>query len=123
MAQTATVVGTLNLPSEDAATASPIDLALSLAFAERSAVDLKYDSPVVDGTVPLGTMATNGAKLIYVKCTLGSCNIKINGMTTAFPLSVASGYVLMANIAQGAVLTLTVSSVTVPMTLRVVGLA
>ncbi len=59
-----------------------------------------YDDAVTDSAVALGTLADSGARGLLVKCTAGSCSIKFNSGTQAWPLS-AGGYLLYMNPAQG----------------------
>lgn len=117
MAQTATIVGTLNLPAEDGATPSPISLALSLIFAQKTSALLEYDAPVTAQTVDLGTLTSGGAKLLLLKCTMGTLSVSIN-TSTAIQLTALFGYVLIANTQQGVVTSLTVTT-TNPAVLKV----
>lgn len=101
MAQTLTSVGKLSVPLEDGGTVAPIDLGLSFVFTGRADFSRKYDAPVTDDAVNLGTLATPGAKGVLVKCTLGSCTIKFNGGSDAWPLDVGAGFFLWLNSARG----------------------
>jgi len=117
MAQTATITGALNYPADEGATPSAVSLALSLVYSQKLSAQLEYDTPVTDQAVNLGTLSTGGAKITLLKCTLGSCTVKING-SDAIPLAAGMGYILLANTQQGILSTLTVTT-TIPAILKI----
>ncbi len=96
MATKLTVAGKASLPLEDGGTVAPIDLALDLTYISDASFTRDYAGAVADDAVNLGTLTGAGAKAILIKCTLGSCTIKFNGGTQAWPLA-PGGYMLWAN--------------------------
>lgn len=117
MAQNFTVAGNVQIPLEDAGSPAPISLAISFPYVPRADFNRKYDGAVTDDPVNLGTMATGGgAKGVLVKCTAGTCTVKFNGGTDAWPLAAGAGYFLWINSSQGfltAALVTTTGSATV----------
>lgn len=102
MAQNFTVAGSLQIPLEDAGSPAPISLAISFPYVPRADFSRKYDGAVTDDPVNLGTLATGGgAKSVMVKCTTGTCTVKFNGGTDAWPLAAGAGYFLWINSSQG----------------------
>ena len=96
MAQTFTVTGKLAIPLEEGGSVAPIDLGVSLVILNRADFGRSYAGAVTDDAVNLGTLTSNGAKGILVKCTSGSCTVKFNAGATAWPLAVG-GYFLWVN--------------------------
>lgn len=101
MAQNFTIAGKLSVPLEDTVVAAPIDLGITFPFGGRADFSRKYDGAITDDAVSLGTLATGGAKGVIVKCIAGSCTVKFNGGSDAWPLSTAGGFFLWVNSAQG----------------------
>lgn len=102
MAQNFTVAGNLQIPLEDAGSSAPISLAISFPYVPRADFSRKYDDAVADDPVNLGTLATSGgAKGVLVKCAAGTCTVKFNGGTDAWPLAAGAGYFLWINSSQG----------------------
>lgn len=101
MAQTLNINGKLSVPLEDVVVTAPIDLGITFPFSGRADFSRKYDGAVTDDVVNLGTLTTGGAKSVIVKCIAGSCTIKFNGGTDAWPLSTGGGFFLWVNSAQG----------------------
>lgn len=99
MAQTLTVAGAASLPFEDGTNVAPINLAAALGFTSRADFSRAYSGLVTDDVVNFGTLTSPGAKGVIVKCTAGSCTIKFNGATDAWPLS-PGGYFVWINTAQ-----------------------
>lgn len=87
MAEKFTIVGKAALPLEDGGTVAPIDLAVDLTYVGRADFRRDYTIATVDDVVDLGTLETLGAKGVLVKCRTGSCTIKFNGGTQAWPLA------------------------------------
>lgn len=100
MAQTLTSVGKLSIPLEDGGPVAPIDLGLTFVLTARADYSRKYDAPVTDDAVNLGTLASPGAKGVLVKCSIGACTIKFNGGADAWPIDAASGFFLWLNSAR-----------------------
>jgi hypothetical protein len=101
MAQTFTVSGNAKIPLEDSTATAPIDLGVTFPYTGKAEFSRKYDGAVTDDAVNLGTLVSGGAKGVIVKCLAGSCTIKFNAGTTAFPLSASGGPFLWSNSAQG----------------------
>lgn len=101
MAQNFTVTGNLQIPLEDAGSPAPVSLAISFPYVPRADFSRKYDGAVTDDPVNLGTLTVGGAKGVMVKCMAGTCTIKFNGGTDAWPLGAGTGYFLWMNSAQG----------------------
>jgi hypothetical protein len=101
MAQNFTIAGKASVPLEDTTVTAPIDLGITFPFTGRADFSRRYDSAVTDDPVSLGTLATSGAKGVTVKCISGSCTIKFNGGTVAWPLSAGGGTFSWQNSAQG----------------------
>lgn len=101
MAQNFTIVGKLSVPLEDTTVAAPIDLGITFPFTGRTDFSRKYDGAVTDDPVNLGTLVTGGAKGVIVKCIAGSCTVKFNGGSDAWPLSAGGGHFSWQNSAQG----------------------
>jgi len=101
MAQNFTVAGKLSIPLEDTTAAAPIDLGITFPFLSRADYSRRYDAAVTDDAVSLGTLANAGAKGVIVKCTSGSCAIKFNGGSEAWPLTAGGGFFLWVNSSQG----------------------
>ena len=99
MAQNLTVAGAAAIPLEDGGTTAPINLATALGFTSRVDFQRSYAGSVTDDPVNFGTLAVPGAKGLIVKCTAGSCTIKFNGGTDAWPLA-PGGYFIWINTAQ-----------------------
>lgn len=102
MSQTVQITGSLKFPLGDdgVSVPSPLDLAFSKIFKELANVVLSYDGPVSDSVISLGTLSTNGAKGIFIKCLIGSCSYKFNNDTNAKPMTIG-GYTLIVNPVQG----------------------
>lgn len=100
MAQTLTSAGKLSIPLEDGGPTAPIDLGVAFAFAGKADFSRKYDGPVTDDAVNLGTLASGGAKGVIVKCSLGNCTVKFNGGSDAWPLDAGAGFFLWLNSAR-----------------------
>lgn len=102
MAQSFTVAGNLQIPLEDAGSPAPISLAISFPYVPRADFSRKYDGAITDDPVNLGTLASGGgAKGVIVKCMAGTCTVKFNGGTDAWPLAASAGYFLWINSSQG----------------------
>lgn len=101
MAQTLTVAGKLTIPLEDSPSVAAVDLGVSFTITARADFSRKYDEAVTDDEVNLGTLADAGAKGVIVKCIAGTCTVKFNGGSDAWPLSATGGYFLWSNSAQG----------------------
>ena len=99
MAQNLTIAGTASIPLEDGGPIAPISLTALLAFTGRADYVRSYAGAVADDAVDFGTLAGSGAKGLLVKCAAGSCTIKFNGSTAAWPLA-PGGYFLWVNTAQ-----------------------
>ncbi len=102
MSQTVKVVGSLKFPlgEDELSLPSPIDLGFALSFGQLSHQILNFDAPVTDSVVGLGTMATGGAKGIFLQSIIGSFSYKFNNDTDAKPMTV-QGYTLIVNPVQG----------------------
>lgn len=96
MAEKLVVAGKASLPFEDGGAVAPIDLAIDLTYVGRADFRRDYVAAVTDDPVDLGTLAAAGAKGVLVKCKTGTCTIKFNGSTQAWPLA-PGGYFLWAN--------------------------
>lgn len=96
MATKLTVAGKASLPLEDGGTVAPIDLALDLTYISDAYFIRDYAGALVDDAVNLGALTVPGAKGVIVKCLSGSCTIKFNAGTQAWPLA-PGGYFLWAN--------------------------
>lgn len=104
MAQTLIVAGKLTHPDEDGQAAAPISLDSSWVFTQKAAFDRVYDGALADDPIDFGTLVTAGAKLILIKCPIGSCTFKfMSGMTTGNIIWTLQpgGYFLFNNPAQG----------------------
>lgn len=101
MAQNFTVAGKVMAPFENTTAVAPVDLGVSFAFSGRADFSRQYDGAVTDDPVSLGTLSTGGAKGVMVKCLAGTCTIKFNGGSDAWPLAAGAGYFLWVNSAQG----------------------
>lgn len=99
MAQTFTVAGALSLPLEDGTSVGAVSLAASFNFSSRADFSRTYTGVSVDDVVNFGTLTSPGAKGLIVKCTAGSCTVKFNGGSDAWPLA-PGGYFLWVNSAQ-----------------------
>lgn len=100
MAQNFAIAGTLSVPSEDGQTPAKIDLATSITYTNKAAFDRSYSGAEVDDAVDLGPLDVAGAKALLIKVASGSCTVKFNGGTQAWPIG-AGGYFLYCNPPQG----------------------
>ena len=102
MAQTLTIVGKATIPLEDdPALAAPIDLGLTMQFGQGGTIELSYDASVTDQAVPLGTLATAGAKFLLIKSPIGGCLVKLNDASSGIPVPPGAGYIIIGNPVQG----------------------
>lgn len=96
MAEKLLVAGKASLPLEDGGTVAPIDLAVDLTYVGRADFRRDYVAATADDEVDLGTLEAAGAKGVLIKCKSGSCTVKFNGGTQAWPLA-PGGYFLWVN--------------------------
>lgn len=123
MAQTATFTVKATIPiDDDPAIPAPIDLSCSLSFGQKVELELNYDAPVSDQSVPLGTLASAGAKVLIVKCPSGGCSIKLNDDISAKPIPASPGGVAWINTVAGWLTALKITT-TGPAKVRVIALA
>lgn len=99
-----TVAGTVSVPLEDGQTPAISSLAQAITYTKKATFDLVYADPVVDDEVTFGSLVTAGAKGLLIKCTAGSCTVKIDVPGTngniALPFN-TGGIFLFANPAAG----------------------
>lgn len=119
--QTLAVTGRLTAPLEDGQAAAPMDLGFTINYTQKVCDDLVFASTVTDQAIGLGTLATGGAKAFILKCTLGSCTIKMNGGTDVITLALG-GYLLYANPLAGQLTALTITT-TGAATLKILAVA
>jgi|SRR5580704_12331740 hypothetical protein len=97
MTQQLKVSGNVSLPFEDGTNVAPIDLTALITLSNgRADYSRTYSAPVTDDPVDFGTLTAPGAKGVLVKVISGSCTIKFNAGSTAWPLAVG-GYFLWIN--------------------------
>lgn len=96
MAEKFTVAGKASFPLEEGGTVAPIDLGVDLTILNRADFSRNYTGSVTDDLVDFGTLDVAGAKAVLIKCKAGSCTVKFNGGSQAWPLAVG-GYLLWAN--------------------------
>ncbi len=121
MSATYTVTGKASHPvDDDPALPASIDLGLTLPYGQIIESVLNFDAPVSDQAVGLGTLATAGAKILFIKCLSGGCSVKTNA-GTAIPLAVG-GYLHIVNPTSGWLTGLTVT-VTGPARIHVMAAA
>lgn len=87
MAKQFVSVGTVSVPREDGQASATSDLSTKITFTQRAEFDRVYSGVVTDDVVDLGTLDTGGAKAILVKCSVGTCTVKFNSDTGAWPLA------------------------------------
>jgi hypothetical protein len=104
MAKTFTVAGTVSVPLEDGQTPAVSSLTQAITYTKKATFDLVYADPVIDDEITFGSLVTAGAKGLLIKCTAGSCTIKIDIPGTpgnvALPFN-TGGLLLFANPAAG----------------------
>lgn len=113
MARTLTFAGELQWPLEDGKQVAKVNLATSLNYASALYIEKVYSGTVTDEAIAL---PMSSAKFLLLQCTTNDITVKLNGSNTALTIKAASGYVLIAG--EGAVTALSVTTDTVPATLK-----
>jgi hypothetical protein len=97
MTQALAVQGSLAIPLVDGGTVAAISLAASLGFTARADFQRSYTGAISNDPVNFGTLASPGAKGVFVYVGSGSCTISWQSdADAAWPLAVG-GYFLWVN--------------------------
>jgi hypothetical protein len=114
MARTLSFAGTLTWPLEDGKQAAIHALAISLAYTSALYVEKPYSAGVVDEAVDL---PMTSAKAVLIEASTADLQVKLNGAATAITVKAGTGFILISN-PDGAITELTVTTTTVPATLK-----
>jgi hypothetical protein len=111
MAKIVTISGSVSLPQEDGGAAAPYNLSTNFVYTQKAEFDLVFAAPVSAQAVPLGSLATGGAKLLLVKSSVGGCTFAANGESIQWPIAVGA-YFLFINPTAAFITALTVTTTT-----------
>lgn len=113
MARTLSFTGELNWPLEDGKQAAKLALAASIPYTSALHLEKVFSGVVSDDPVVL-PMAS--AKFLLLQALTNDITVKLNGASTSITLKAGTGFVLLFG--DGIITGLTVSTGTVPATLK-----
>ena len=114
MARTLQFTGELSWPLEDGKQAAKMNLAVSLVYSQALYLEKVYAVVATDEALEL---PMSSAKFLILQALTADIIVKLNGAATGVTLKAGTGFVMIHN-PDGAITEITVSTTTVPATLK-----